>query len=200
MQFGQKSQGADYQRLAYFGISLARLRAETENNMKRLILTLALVLGIGFAASAQNYAVVNSEKIFKSIDQYNQAITQLDQMANDYQKQVDAKFEEVEKIYNAYMARRAQLSEASQQANEENILKLEKQAQEFQESIFGTDGEVMKKRLELIQPIQKRVFEAIEKYAQAKGYDMIIDISQNATMLYYSERADHTDEIIATLK
>ena len=61
--------------------------------MKRLILTLALVLGIATMASAQNYAVVNSEKIFKSIDQYNQAITQLDQMANDYQKQVDAKFE-----------------------------------------------------------------------------------------------------------
>ena len=50
--------------------------------MKRLILTLALVLSAAFA-SAQNYAVVNSEKIFKSIDQYNQAIAQLDQMAND---------------------------------------------------------------------------------------------------------------------
>ena len=168
--------------------------------MKRLILTIALVLGLSVAASAQNYAVVNSEKIFKSINQYNEAITQLDQMANDYQKQVDAKFEQVEKIYNAYMARRAQLSEASQQANEENILKLEKEAQEFQESIFGTEGELMRKRLELIQPIQKKVFETIEKYAKQKGYDMIIDISQNATMLYYSERADHTDEIIAILK
>ena len=168
--------------------------------MKRLILTLALVLGIATIASAQNYAVVNSEKIFKSIDQYNQAITQLDQMANDYQTKVDAKFEEVEKIYNAYMQRRSQLSAASQQANEENILKLEQEAQKYQESIFGTDGELMKKRLELIQPIQKRVFEAIETYAKQKGYDMIIDISQNATMLYYSERADHTDEIIALLK
>lgn len=167
--------------------------------MKRLILTLALVLGAAFA-SAQNYAVVNSEKIFKSIDQYNQAITQLDQMANDYQKQVDAKFEEVEKIYNAYMARRAQLSQASQQANEENILKLEQEAQKYQETIFGTDGELMKKRLELIQPIQKKVFDTIKQYAEKKGYDMIIDISQNATMLYYSERADHTDEIIAILK
>ena len=167
--------------------------------MKRLILTLALVLGAAIA-SAQNYAVVNSEKIFKSINQYNEAITQLDQMANDYQKQVDAKFEQVENIYNAYMARRAQLSAASQQANEENILKLEKEAQEFQESIFGTDGELMRKRLELIQPVQKMVFDAIEKYAKQKGYDMIIDISQNATMLYYSERADHTDEIIAILK
>ena len=168
--------------------------------MKRLILTLALVLGIATMASAQNYAVVNSEKIFKSIDQYNQAITQLDQMANDYQTKVDAKFEEVEKIYNAYMQRRSQLSAASQQANEENILKLEQEAQKYQESIFGTDGELMKKRLELIQPIQKRVFEAIEAYAKQNGYDMIIDISQNATMLYYSERADHTDEIIALLK
>ena len=98
------------------------------------------------------------------------------------------------------MQRRSQLSAASQQANEENILKLEQEAQKYQESIFGTDGELMKKRLELIQPIQKRVFEAIEAYAKQKGYDMIIDISQNATMLYYSERADHTDEIIALLK
>ena len=168
--------------------------------MKRLILTLALVLGIATMASAQNYAVVNSEKIFKSIDQYNQAITQLDQMANDYQKQVDLKFDEVEKIYNAYMARRAQLSQASQQAHEENILKLEQEAQKYQESIFGTDGELMKKRLELIQPIQKKVFDTIKQYAEKKGYDMIIDISQNATMLYYSERAAHTDEIIAILK
>ena len=167
--------------------------------MKRLILTLALVLSATFA-SAQNYAVVNSEKIFKSIDQYNQAISQLDQMANDYQTKVDAKFEEVEKIYNAYMQRRSQLSAASQQANEENILKLEQEAQKYQESIFGTDGELMKKRLELIQPIQKKVFDTIKQYAEKKGYDMIIDISQNATMLYYSERADHTDEIIAILK
>lgn len=167
--------------------------------MKRLILTLALVLSAAFA-SAQNYAVVNSEKIFKSIDQYNQAISQLDQMANDYQTKVDAKFEEVEKIYNAYMQRRSQLSAASQQANEENILKLEQEAQKYQESIFGTDGELMKKRLELIQPIQKKVFDTIKQYAEKKGYDMIIDISQNATMLYYSEHADHTDEIIAILK
>ncbi len=168
--------------------------------MKRFILTLTAVLGLSIAASAQNYAVVNSEKIFKSIAKYNAAIEQLDQLANEYQKQVDAKFEEVEKIYNAYMARRSQLSTASQAANEDNILKLEQEATEYQESIFGTDGTLMQKRLELIQPIQKEVFAAIERYAKQKGFDMIIDISQNATMLYYSERADHTDEIIAMLK
>ena len=168
--------------------------------MKRFILTLTTLFALALSASAQNYAVVNSEKIFKSIAKYNEAIAELDNLANTYQKQVDAKFEEVERLYNAYMARRSQLSAASQAANEENILKLEQEATEFQESIFGTEGTLMQKRLELIQPIQKQVFSAIERYAKQKGYDMIIDISQNATMLYYSERADHTNQIIEMLK
>ena len=109
-------------------------------------------------------------------------------------------FEQVEKFYNTYMERRNQLNAASQQANEEKILEMEKEATEFQESIFGTDGELMKKRLELIQPIQKKVFDTIDSYAKQKGYDMIIDVSQNATMLYYSSKADKTNEIIALLK
>ena len=168
--------------------------------MKRLILTLALMLGFAVAAQAQSYAVVNSEKIFKSIESYNAAITELDKLAGEYQEQVDEMFEQVEKFYNTYMERRNQLNAASQQANEEKILEMEKQATEFQESIFGTDGELMKKRLELIQPIQKMVFDAIENYAKQKGYDMIIDVSQNATMLYYSAKADQTEAIIALLK
>jgi outer membrane protein len=168
--------------------------------MRRFILVLALVLGLSFAASAQNYALVNSEKIFKSIESYNAAISELDKMAQEYQAEVDEKFKAVENLYNAYMQRKSQLSEASQAANEENIIKKEQEATEFQESIFGTDGELMKKRLELIQPIQKLVFSTIEEYAKAKGYDMVIDISQNATMLYYSPKADHTEAIIAELK
>ncbi len=166
--------------------------------MKRLVLILALMLSFT-AASAQNYAVVNSEKIFKSIAAYNEAITQLDQLAEKYQKEVDAKFEQIETLYNNYMQRRSQLSEASQKANEDNILRLEQEATEYQESLFGTDGELMKKRLELIQPIQKRVFAAIEEYAKAKELDMIIDTAQNATMLYHSAKADHTEAIIAIL-
>lgn len=168
--------------------------------MKRLILTLALMLGFAVTAQAQSYAVVNSEKIFKSIESYNAAITELDKLAGEYQEQVDEMFEQVEKFYNTYMERRNQLNAASQQANEEKILEMEKEATEFQESIFGTDGELMKKRLELIQPIQKQVFAAIEEYAKQKGYDMVIDIAQNATMLYYSPKADHTEAIIALLK
>ncbi len=167
--------------------------------MRGVILAIALILGIT-AASAQNYAVVNSEKVFKSIAAYNEAIEQLDQLAEKYQKEVDAKFEQIENLYNTYMQRRASLSEASQKANEDNILRLEQEATEYQESLFGTDGELMKKRLELIQPIQQKVFAAIEEYAKSKNIDMVIDSAQNATMLYHSAKADHTNAIIELLK
>ena len=168
--------------------------------MRRFILVLTLMLGLSSVVSAQNYALVNSEKIFKSIESYNAAISELDKMAQEYQTEVDEKFKAVENLYNAYMQRKSQLSEASQAANEENILNKEQEATEYQESIFGTDGVLMKKRLELIQPIQKLVFATIEAYAKAKVYDMVLDISQNATMLYYSPKADHTEAIIAELK
>lgn len=168
--------------------------------MRRFILIAALVMGFVATATAQNYAVVDSEKIFKSIDAYNQALEQLDELAEKYQAEVDAKFEKVENLYNAYMQRKATLSQSAQKANEDNIIKLEEEATKFQESIFGTDGELMKKRLELIQPIQKKVFTAIEEYAKQKGYDMIIDVAQNATMLYYAPKADKTTELIAILK
>ena len=168
--------------------------------MKKIFLMLALTIGLATMASAQNYAVVNSEKVFKSIEAYNDALKQLDTLAEQYQKQVDEKFEAVETLYNTYMERKSSLSAASQKANEDNILQKEQEATEFQESLFGSEGTLMKKRVELIQPIQQKVFKAIEQYAQAKGYDMIIDIAQNATMLYYSPKADKTEDIILLVK
>ena len=117
--------------------------------MKRLILIAAFLLTAG-ALSAQNYIIVNSEKVFKSVEAYNTAISDLDSLAKQYQEQVDAKFDEVETLYNNYMAQKASLSASARQAREALILAREKEAQQFQESLFGQEGALMQKRLELI--------------------------------------------------
>lgn len=168
--------------------------------MKRLIMVLVAVVATSVVTYAQNYIVVNSEKIFKSIDAYNNAITELDRLADSYQSQVDAKFKAVETLYNNYIPRKNSMSVASQTAAENQILAKEQEATKFQESIFGTDGTLMKKRIELIQPIQQRVFQAIEEYAKEKGYELVLDVAQNAEVLYYSPKADHTQAIIERVK
>ncbi|MBE6181744.1 MAG: OmpH family outer membrane protein [Rikenellaceae bacterium] len=167
--------------------------------MKRLIL-LAILLLSSSAIMAQNYIVVNSEKIFKSIAAYNQALTSLDELAKQYQSQVDSRFAAVEQLYNNYVAQKAMLSATARQTREEAILAKEKEAQQFQESLFGNEGALMKKRLELIQPIQQRVFAAIEAYAKQVGADMVIDSSNNPTLLYNNAKIDRTQQVIETLK
>ncbi|MBQ8367238.1 MAG: OmpH family outer membrane protein [Alistipes sp.] len=168
--------------------------------MRRVILAVVAMVFAAGIATAQNYMVVDSEKVFKSIAAYNEALEHIEALSAEYQKQVDAKFAEVETLYNNYMMQRASLSSAVRQQQEQAILQREAEATKFQESLFGTDGMLMKKRVELIQPIQKRVFDAIENFSKQYGYDLVIDISANPTVLYYSEKVNFTERIIETLK
>ena len=168
--------------------------------MRRIIATLFLILVFTGSAFAQKYIVVDSEKIFKSLDEYNNAMTTLDTLAKDYQSRVDAKYSEIETLYNNYMAQKPSLSEQTRTQYEQAILTKEQAAAEYQESVFGNEGVMMKKRIELIQPVQRRVFSVIEQYAKTQGFDMVVDKASNATLLYCSEAIDHTQKIIEILK
>ena len=167
--------------------------------MKRLILIAAFVLSAGTLA-AQNYIIGNSEKGFKSIDAYNTALSTLDKLAEQYQDMVDAKFAEVETLYNNYMNQKASLTAATRQTRENDILAKEKAAQEYQETLFGNDGTLMKKRIEMNEPIQKQVFSAIEAYAKQVGADVVLDSANNPTLLYSNPSVDRTQQVIDVLK
>lgn len=168
--------------------------------MKKILLSALFVLLLAGAASAQNYIIIDSEKVFKYIPEYNTALETLDSLAKLYQIEVDKRFEEVENLYNTYMMQKASLSAATRQSREDAILQKETEATKYQQEIFGNDGTLMKKRIELIQPIQKRVFSAIETYAAQHGYDMVLDSANNATLLYNSPQLDHTQQVISALR
>ena len=162
--------------------------------MKRLILIAAFILTAGTLAAQ------NSEKVFKSIDAYNTAISDLDKLAKQYQTQVDTKFNEVETLYNNYQVQKTSLSAAARQVRENAILQKEKEAQEYQESLFGQEGTLMKKRVEMISPIQKQVFAAIEAYAKQVGADLVFDSANNPTLLYNNPAVERTQQVIDALK
>lgn len=168
--------------------------------MKRFIITLVMAVMFAGVASAQIYMVINSEKVFKSVEAYNDALEEIEKLSAEYQKSVDARFSEVETMYNNYMQQRASLNESTRQQYEQAILQREAEATKYQESLFGTDGELMKKRLELIQPIQAKVFATIESFSKQYGYDLVLDIASNPAVLYYSEKVDFTERIIEALK
>lgn len=168
--------------------------------MRKSILALMFALATFGMASAQKFFVIDSEKVFKSLDEYNKALTQLDELGKAYQSEVDNKYKSIESLYNSYMMQKDNLTASARQTIEQQILQKEEQAQKYQQEIFGDNGSLMQKRLELIKPIQTKVFEAIEKYAKENGYDLVLDKASNATMLYCNDAIDHTAQVIEILK
>lgn len=109
------------------------------------------------------------------------------------------RYAELDETFNNYAAQRGYLSETSRQNREEQIVNREKEIKKYQQDVFGPEGELMKKRIELIKPIQERVFAAINKYAETNNLGMVVDRANNQTLLYYQPALDKTDEIIKML-
>jgi len=156
---------------------------------------------IGFCSqvSAQKYAFVNTDYILDNVPAYKEAQEQLDQLSGDWQKQVEAKFNEVDKMYKDYLKEQILLTEDLKQAREQEIVKKEKEAKEFQKQKFGVDGELFKKRQELVKPIQQEIYDAIKDIATTGNYAVIFDKSGDSNILFGNERYDKSDDVLTKM-
>jgi outer membrane protein len=143
--------------------------------------------------------VVNSQKIYESMDDYAAAVKELDELASSYQKNIDEAFKKLEEMYNNYMVAKDGLSYEDQQSREQAIIDNETKITKYQQSVFGTDGIIAKKQEELITPFQEKVEKAMDNFAQANGIDILIDVA-TTSVPYYSAKVDVTDAIIKTIK
>ncbi len=166
--------------------------------MKKIVFTLVAVLGMTFFVSAQRYAAVDTEYILQNIPEYETAQTQLNELTAEWQKEIEVKFREIDKMYKAYQAESVLLPDDIKVKRENEIINAEKEAKELQKKRFGSDGDLFKKRQELIKPIQDRIFNAIEKRAKDK-YAFVFDKSGSLTMLYVDPKYDMSDEILSDL-
>ncbi len=161
---------------------------------KSIILTIvASVFTLG--VSAQNYAVVNTQKVYQSIKAYAEAVEEIDALATSYQENIDEAYAKVEEMYQNYMVAKAGLTFEEQQAEEQNIIANEQKITTYQQNVFGTDGVLTKKQEELLKPFHEKVAKSISDYAAAQGYQMVIDIATTA-LPYYSPAIDITEQII----
>lgn len=167
--------------------------------MKRVILGTLFVFFITFTASAQRFAYVDSDYILKHIPEYTSSQKQLDALSVQWQKEVDAKFADIERLFKAYQADQVLLTEDMRKRREGEIIERENAAKEFQRLKFGFEGELFQVRTRLIKPIQDRVAKAIQAVADAQQLDMIFDKNSEVTLLYASPRLDKSNDVVTRL-
>jgi outer membrane protein len=148
---------------------------------------------------AQTFSYVDTDYILDKMPEYRSAQKQIDELAEQYKKEIQAKVNEIEKLYKQYQAEQVILPEQEKKEKEDEILRKEDELNKLKEQRFGKDGDLFKKRRELIKPIQDKVFDAIQKLAQEEGLDFIFDKAGAVTMLYVNAKYDRSDEVLDIL-
>jgi len=156
-------------------------------------------MALPLVGMAQKYACVNTEYILSNIPDYSRAQSQLNKQAEAWQKEIETKFQDIDRLYKAYHQEAYLLPDNLKHKREEEIAAKENEAKELQTRYFGPGGELDRKRAELMKPIQDRVYNAIERIANEKNYAFILDKSGSATLLYVSAKYDVSDLVLDML-
>ncbi len=167
--------------------------------MKKVIILLIMaVAGIGMA-TAQKFALVDMEYIFRNVPSYEMANEQLNQLSQRWQKEVEAKGKEAETLYQNYLADKVFLTDDQVKKREAEIVAKEKETTELRYKYFGPEGELYQKRQTLLKPIQDDVYNAVKKVAEERGYQAIFDRASSSDIVYASPRIDISNEVLAKL-
>ena len=166
--------------------------------MKRFFFILFLSF---FAAniSAQRYCYVDTKYILENMPEYASAQKELNQISEKWQREIVTRYEVIENMRKAYQAERVLLTADMKRQREDEIAQAEKEAKELQKKRFSLNGDLFKKREELIKPVQDEIFKALVELAESGNYMVIFDKSNDSSIIFASPKYDKSDRILKKL-
>jgi|SRR5205085_8342695 len=167
--------------------------------MKRIIFLACSFLLIASVSLAQKYAIIDTRYILDKMPDYSKAQKQLDGIAADWQKDIDARQFALDKMYKDFEAEQVMLSEDLKKKREDQLFIKEKELRDLQRQRFGFEGDLFKKRQELIKPIQDKVYNAVQKISVQRGYDFVLDKSEGITIIFADPKLDKSEDVLKEL-
>jgi outer membrane protein len=162
----------------------------------KTLFLLIVTLMTSISTYAQKFAYVDSDYILSKMTEFAQAEEKIDDFSNEWQSEIESAYEEVEQMYRDYQSEQVLLTSEMKTKREEAIIEKEKSVQSLQQKYFGNNGDLYKKRQDLIKPIQDRIFDAVQQLAASNKYSIIFDASSDLIMLYSNPDLDKSDKVL----
>jgi Skp family chaperone for outer membrane proteins len=171
--------------------------------MKKYFAISILLLFLGFKATAQSRGIkigyIDMEYILQNVPDYSEAKNQLEQKAQKWKQDIEAKKIEIAKLNDALKTERALLTKELIEEREEEIKFQVDELLDFQQKKFGPNGDLITQKAVLVKPIQDQVFTAVQDIAEVKKYDYIFDKTSDLTMLFAAKRYDISDQVLRVI-
>jgi outer membrane protein len=165
--------------------------------MKKLLVIFISLFSL--SCFAQKFAFIDSEYILNNIPTYKAAQDELDKYSQQWQKEVEGKYAEIDDMYKKYQAEKVLLTEDMKTKREEEIVVKEKAVKDLQKKYFGKDGDLFKKREELVKPIQDEIYNAVKEIAADGGFAAVFDTSSGGNIMYSDAKFDKSDQVLQKL-
>lgn len=164
--------------------------------MKKVLLVVCGLWLTSFTVNAQRYAIIDTKYILDKVPEYKEAQKRLDDIAAAWQKEIDDEQAGLDKMYRDFEAEQVMLSDELKKKREDQLFNKEKTLRDLQRKRFGFEGDLFKKRQELVKPVQDKVYNAIQKMAVARGYDFILDKSEGITVIFADPKLDKSEDVL----
>jgi len=171
--------------------------------MRKQFLFIFLALIVANTSQAQGKTTrigyIDMEYILENVSDYKEAKSQLEQKAQKWKQEVEAKKLNINNLKESLKTEKALLTKELIEERETEIKFLEQEMMDYQQKQFGSDGNLMRQKAALAKPIQDQVFTAVQDIAEAKNYDFVFDKSSDLTMLFSNKRFDISDQVLRIL-
>ena len=168
--------------------------------MKFRFISFALALSFSTLLSAQRYGVVDMDYILQNTPEYVQSKSQLDKLSEQWAGEVSALQSELQSLKDALAAERILLSPDKLTQREKSIEDKQMEVISLQQKYFGPAGQLFEKRAQLVQPIQDKIFGAVQAVARKRKLELVLDKSAQSGVLYVEKEKDYSDEVLTSLK
>jgi outer membrane protein len=167
--------------------------------MKKFALLFLMLTSFVVATFAQRYAIIDTRYILSKMPEYKNAQDKLDAFSVQWQQEIDQKQVVLDQLYRNFEAEKLMLSDELIKKREDEIFNKEKELRDLQKKRFGFEGDLFKRRQELVKPIQDKVYNAVQKLAVAKQYDLVLDKSEGITIIFADPKLDRSDDVLKEL-
>jgi outer membrane protein len=167
--------------------------------MKKFLLVAVSSILFSLGAFAQRYAIIDTKYILGKMPEYVDADKKLQTVSDQWQKEIDDRQAELDKMYKDYDAEQYMLIDDLKKKSEDELYNKEKELRDLQKKRFGYQGDLFKEREKLVKPLQDRVYNAVQKIAVARGYDFILDKSEGITVIFADPKLDKSDDVLREL-
>jgi len=167
--------------------------------MKKTFLLLIAFVGWAVTTQAQRYAIIDTKYILSKIPEYRDADKKLQLVGEQWQKEIDDKQAQLDKMYKNYEAEAFMLTDELKKKREDELFVREKEVRELQKRRFGYEGDLFKERQKLVKPVQDKVYNAVQKMAISKAYDFVLDKSEGITIIFADPKLDKSEDVLKEL-